>query len=219
MIRLHHCHEARSERVLWLLNELGLEHEVILHAFGPELREPAYLSKNPIGRVPALEVGDEVMFESLAMIEVLTERHPEKGLGRMPGDPERAEYLVWLHFSETMAVHEQVLTQQYIMLYEDWMRSPTVMKVEAKRLVKCYGALEDHLGDGRDYVLRSGFSAADVALGYSVKTGQRFARLDGFDRVRAWYDRIAARPAFRASQPPEGAALLYKRDFYEVPVG
>jgi len=212
MIRLHHCHQTRSMRVLWLLNELGVEFETVVHPFDKNLRAEEYLALNPAGRAPALEVDGESWWESGAILELLCERFPEKGLGRAPGDPERADFLIWVHFAETMSQHVAALTQQHVALYEDEMRSPVVMKLEAARLGKCLGALEARLA-GRERIL-SAFSAADVAVGQSVYMGQRFHRLDGFPAVSAWWARLQARPAFKASLPPEGAKLLYEREFY-----
>jgi glutathione S-transferase len=219
MIRLHHCHQARSARVLWMLEEIGCDYELVVHAFDASLRDPGYLAKNPVGRVPALEIDGETWFESLAILELLSERFPQAGLGRAAGSPERAEFLIWLHFSETMAVQVQALTLQHIRLFEDWMRSPVLMKLEARRLAVCFRALEAHLSDGREWVLRGGFSAADIALGYAVDIGRRFARIDGFPALTNWLGRATARPGFAATVPPEGAELIYARDFYEVPDG
>jgi glutathione S-transferase len=216
MIRLHHCHEARSMRVLWLLHELDAPFELTVHPFGKALRHPDYLRVHPAGRVPGLEIDGEVIFESGAMIELLCDRFPKPGLGRAPGDPERAQWLQWVHFAETISQHVANLTQQHIMLYEDHMRSPTVMKLEARRLAKCYGALELAL-DGRECLLGTGFSGADIAVGQAVYMARHFAPLDDVPQVSAWYDRLEARPAFQASLPPEGAETIYQGRVFEVP--
>ncbi len=214
MITLHHCHQTRSMRSLWLLNEIGIDFNLVVHSFDKALRSEDYLALNPAGRVPALEIGGEVVWETGAITELLCERYPEAGLGRAPDHPERANWLIWVHFAETVSQHTAALTQQHVALYEDWMRSPVVMQLEAKRLAKCYAAIEGRLA-GREYLLDGGFSAADVSVGQAVYMGQHFARLDPFPALAAWYDRITARPAFEASLPPAGADLLYTRDFYE----
>jgi glutathione S-transferase len=214
MIRLHHAPQTRSMRSLWLLHELGVEFEVVEHAFGKNLRSDAFLSLNPAGRVPALEIDGDVMFETGAITQYLCERFPEAGLGRAPGSAERRDWLVWVHFSETISQHTAALTQQHVALYEDHMRSPIVMKLEAARLGKCYAALEGRLA-GREYLLDGGFSAADVSCGQAVYMARHFKRLDGFEAVTRWYDLIAARDAFQASLPR--GDQLYVRDFFEVP--
>ena len=121
------------------------------------------------------------------MVEYLCERFPERGLGRAPEDMDRMAWLVWVHFAETISQHIAALTQQHIMLYEDEMRSPIIMKLEAARLRKCYEAIEARLStpvENRDYLLTSGFSACDIAVGQAVYMARRFARLEPFPRFR-----------------------------------
>ncbi len=197
MIRLHHCHETRSMRVLWLLHELGVEHELVVYPFDKTLRSPQYLTLNPVGRVPALEIDGEVMWESLACVQYLCERFPEPGLGREPGSLDRADWLTWVHFSETVSQHSAALTQQHIALYDDAMRSPIVMQLEAARLGKCFAAIDARLStpvENRDTLLTSGFTAADVCVGQAVYMARHFVRLDGFPSMAAWYA-AADRPA------------------------
>lgn len=217
MIRLHHCHQTRSMRTLWLLNELGFDFEVVIHPFNKALRAPDYLALHPVGRVPSLEIDEDVVWESGAITEVLCERFPEAGLGRPPADPERADWLIWVHFAETISQHTAALTQSHIMLYEDWMRSPTVMTLETKRLAKCFEAVEARLADGRDHLLKGGFSAADIGVGHAVYMGRHFVRTDAYPWLQAWYKRITERPGFIAALPPEGAERLYDREFYDLP--
>ncbi len=214
MIRLHHCHQTRSMRSLWLLHELGVEFDVVEHGFDKSLRSQDYLALNPAGRVPALEIDGRVLFETGAITEYLCERFPGVGLGRMPGDAERADWLIWVHFAETLSQHGAALTQQHVALYDDSMRSPVVMRLEAKRLEKCYAAVEARL-DGREHLLDGGFSAADISVGQAIYMTRHFARIEPFARLAGWYGRISGRPAFQASEPPAGAKLLYQRDFYE----
>lgn len=200
-------------RALWLLNELGVDFDVVVHPFDKSLRSPDYLALNPAGRVPALEIDGRVIWESGAITEVLCEKFPEAGLGRAPGEAERADWLIWVHFAETLSQHGAALTQQHIALYDDAMRSPIVMRLEAKRLEKCYAAVEARLA-GRDHLLDGGFSAADISVGQAVYMTRHFAPVEPFAEMAAWYARITARPAFRAALPPEGAELLYRREFY-----
>jgi glutathione S-transferase len=158
------------------------------------------------------------MTESGAMTEYLCERFPNAEMGRPPGDLDRMDWLVWVHFAETVSQHTAALTQQHIAIYEDSMRSPTVMKLEAKRLAKCLDAIEARLStpiENRDYLLTSGFSAADVGVGQAVYMGRHFVTLDRHPEVAAWYERISERAAFQAALPPEGAeGLLYTHAFY-----
>jgi glutathione S-transferase len=215
-VTLHHCPQTRSMRSLWLLHELGIDFEVVTHAFGKNLRDPKYLARSLAGRVPALEIDGKSIFETGAITEVLCERFSPDALGRPAGHDERADWLVWVHFSETVSQHTAALTQQHVALYDDSMRSPIVMKLEAARLVKCYGAIEarlTELGATAQYLLASEFSAADISVGQAVYMARHFARLDAFPLASAWYDRISARPAFQASLPKSGERL-FQQEFF-----
>jgi glutathione S-transferase len=219
MITLHHCHQTRSMRVLWLLAELGAEFDLRVHPFDRSLRAPEFLSRSPAGRVPALEIAGEVMFESGAILQVLCHRYPEAGLGREPDDLDWPDWLSWLHFAETISQHTAALTQQHIVLYEDRMRSPIVMRLEAARIGKCFDAIEARLStpvENRENLLTSGFSAADIAVGQAVYMARHFVRLDPWVELDRWYKRITARPGFLAALPGEGDELLYDREFYEA---
>lgn len=212
MIRLHHVAQARSFRVLWLLEELGLPHEVVHQSFfDKSLRDPAFLALSPAGRVPALEIDGRAMFESGAILQYLVETRGAFG----PAPGERPDWLEWLHFAETIAAHVANLTQQHIVLREDGMRSPTVMRLEAKRLEKTLEVVERGLKG--DYLLVSGFSAVDVAVAYGALIGRRFVHLDGLPRVAGWLDRLGARPAFARAMARDGAPQIYLRDFYHAP--
>jgi glutathione S-transferase len=93
------------------------------------------------------------------------------------------------------------------------MRSPIITQLEPRRLAKCYAALAQRLA-GREWLLDS-FSAVDVACGQALYMSQKFAQAEPFANVMGWLERIAERPAFQASLPKPGEALLYQRDFYE----
>lgn len=217
-ITLHHAHEARSVRVLWLLEEMGLRYELVLHNFfDKSLRSPDYLAINPAGRVPALEIDGQIMCESGAMIEYLCELFPEKGLGRPAWDPERMLWLDMLHYAESVGQHLANLTQAHIVLYKPEMRSPTQMNLEARRLAKVLGRLEMILSDGREYLMPSGFSGVDCAMGFGIDIAQKFLRFDDMPLLAAYAERLRARPAYSAAQPPEGAQRIYAKEFYETP--
>lgn len=207
MITLHHVPQSRSMRSLWLLHELGIPFEVKAYPFDKTLRSPEFLARSPAGRVPALEIDGTALFETGAITQVLCERYSPQGLGREAGAAERAAWLVWVHFAETISQHAAALTQQHVALREDHMRSPIVMKLEAARIAKCYAAIDARLEE-REHLLDGGFSAADVSVGQAVYMARHFATLEDFPRAAAWYARITARPAFTASLPPEGEKLF-----------
>lgn len=215
MITLHHCPQTRSMRTLWLLHELDVPFEVVLHRFDKSLRNPAYLNLSPAGRVPALEIDGARMFETGAITEYLCERFSPDLLGRSVGSPDRMDWLVWVHFSETLSQHTAALTQQHVALREDHMRSPIVMKLEAARVAKCYDAIEARLstaGEKRDYLLTAGFSATDISVGQAVYMSRFFVTLDKHPAVADWFARIAEREGFGQALPQGDG--IYDREFY-----
>ena len=209
---MHHVPQSRSMRTLWLLHELGVEFELVERPFDGSLRNPDYLALSPAGRVPSLELDGVSIIETGAIAEILCERFSPDDLGRRPGHPDRVDWLIWVHFAETISQHAAALTQQHVVIYEDAMRSPIVMKIEAKRLGKCYDAVERRLA-GRAYLVGDAFTAADIGVGQAIYMARHFARIDDYPRVSDWYARITDRPAFSASLP--GETRLYSQEFYE----
>lgn len=215
MIRLHHVPQARSFRTLWLLEEMGLRFEVVGHSFfDRSLRDPDYLALSPAGRVPALEIDGQVLFESGAITEYLTETRP--GLAPAPKSAERADWLEWLHFAETIGQHLAALTQQHIVLREDWMRSPAVMKLETRRLEKVLEVVEA-VTARHEYLLPSGFSAVDTNVGYGVIVAARFVPAGLLPAVNAYRARLQERPAFQRAAARDGVPQIHLREFYPVP--
>ncbi|MFZ1727435.1 MAG: glutathione S-transferase family protein [Albidovulum sp.] len=219
MIRLHHVAFSRSFRVLWLLNEMGIDCDLVHYSISDgSLRQPGFLELSPAGRVPALEIDGRVLFESGAITEYLCETRPEHGFGRAPGHPERIVWLEWLHYAETMAHLLANLNLQWVFLRDPATRSETVLKIEAKRLANTLKPLETTL-DKQDYVLASGFSGADTMLGYNLLATPYFVRMEAFPAIRAYLDRIAERPAYQAAKAADGEQRFYSQDFYEVQDG
>ncbi len=217
MITLHHVAQARSFRILWLLEEMGLEYRLRhWNFFDKSLRSDEFRALSPAARVPALEIDGQVLFESGAIIEYLLETRPHLGLLRPPGDAERAAWLQWLHFAETIGQHLANLTQHHIALREEWMRSPTVMRLEARRLEKVLEVVERSVA-GHDWLLPSGFTAVDVAVGYGVVIARRFVPPRLLPALDGYYRRIAARPAYRRALAQDGESMIYTRDFYPPP--
>lgn len=217
MIRLHHVPFSRSFRVLWMLEELGLDFEIKHYSIRDgSLRDPGFLAISPAGRVPALEIGEDVYFESGAILQMLCERHPDAGLAPQAGDPGRARFLEALGYAETMASLIEFLNMQHVFLRDPAQASPVVIKLTTGRLKSTLKGMEAMLAD-QDYLLGSGFSAADVMMGFNLSSVPYYVRLDGFDRLNAYIRRIEARPAFQRARAKDGENDFYTQDFYPVP--
>ena len=196
MITLYHSPGTRSMRTLWLLGELGLAYKVVALGFSMEaLRTPEYLAVSPLGRVPCLVDGELSLFESGAICQYLCETYDDGRLHRPPGHPERVAWLKWLHYAETIAVHGATLVQQKVFIAPAE-RSQVVQKLESRRLFKALEVLDRHL-NGREYLLDSGFSAVDTAIGYSVHLSRELIDAARLAVLDDYYQRLSARPAFQ----------------------
>ncbi|NKX44325.1 glutathione S-transferase family protein [Roseicyclus persicicus] len=217
MIRLHHVPWGRSFRVLWLLQEMGITpDEIVRYRIGDRaMRGAGLLGVSPAGRIPALEIDGITIFESAAILQYLCESRPEPGFGRPPGHPERVRYLELMGFAETQASLVEQLNLNHLFLRPPAKPSPTVVKLNTLRLADTLRALEGMV-EG-EYLLPSGFSAADAMLGFNLFAAPFYVRMDPFPRLRDYWGRISARPGFRAAAAIEGPQDFYARDFYEVP--
>lgn len=208
MIRLWHIPQSRSFRVLWALEEIGVAYELVMCSFFNKfLRVPEHLARSPAGRVPAVEIDGSSICESGAILLYLAERFAPS-LRSPEMHARRADFLQGLHYAETLGAHLANLTQHHIVLREEWMRSPTVMRLEAKRLEAALRAV------GPDWVAEE-FTVADIALGYSVWLSQRFVTLP--DPAARYLDRISSRPAFLRALERDGDAEIFGRDTYAPP--
>lgn len=188
-------------RVLWLLEELGLPYEVDSLEFVPgQFGGADYTKIHPLNKVPAIKDtnvnGGMVMFESVAIMQYIMDKYAPAKLSPTVDDPEYGPYLQWLHYGEsTLAPVLAVLMYQRHFFPEDKRSQDMVDWAEAE-LVKIFSMLETQLGD-HDYILKSGFSAADISVGYCLLLA-RLAKAHGqiTDRIEDYWDTITDRDAW-----------------------
>ena len=199
MITLYHCSNSRSMRTLWLLNELQLKFKLVTLPFSMEaLRTPEYLSISPLGRVPCIVDEDLQLYESGAICQYLCENYGETELYRAVSSDERTLWLQWLHFAETIAVHAAALVQQEVFIAPE-KRSDVIKKLESRRLVKALEIVDAQVTKTQ-YLLPSGFSAVDTAVGYSIHLASKFLDLTEVGETRLYYQRLKERPAFKLAE-------------------
>ncbi|TCL09862.1 glutathione S-transferase [Shimia isoporae] len=215
---LHSIAGSRSFRVNWLLHELGEKVEIVPYAImDGSLQHPEFKAKSPARRVPALELDGRVLYESGAIVQYLCETRTGHSLMPAIDSDERSGWLQWIHYAETIGAGVQNLNMQHLFLPKEWMKSPTVMGIETKRLAIALKAVETALQDGRSYLLASGFSAADVMMGFTLESASRYVRFDGYPQTSQYLARIKARAAYQAAEAAEGPQQFYTQDFYELP--
>ncbi|MDA9660046.1 glutathione S-transferase family protein [Pseudomonadota bacterium] len=197
MLKVHFVAGTRAGRVVWLLEELGLEYEVNIMPFTKEgLKSPEHRSRHALGRVPVLEDGDISIFESGAIIDYVLERHKNGGLKPSSDSSEFPLYLQWYHYCEGMVMPpmNQIVVQT-ILLPPD-RRDEKVLNQAKSLLTKSLAPVNENLSD-KDYLIGD-FSAADLMLGHSCFMANRLGCVsEEMQNIKDYVARINTRAAFQ----------------------
>jgi glutathione S-transferase len=209
MITLHHCHDARSFRALWALEEIGLAYELKLLPFPPRYRAREYLEINPFGTVPLLIDGATRMTESAAIVQYLADRYGEPPLRVLPDEPEYGAYLNGLHFGEATLTFPQTIVLRYGQLEPEARRLPQAVTDYAKWTIGRLRGLETWLG-GAEHVAGSRFTAADISVAYALMLTQAVGLWDQAPAsLQAYFERLSARPAFARAKAAQGGEAIF----------
>jgi glutathione S-transferase len=221
MIILHHLENSRSQRVLWLLEELGLPYQVQRHARDPKtmLAPPELLRVHPLGKSPVITDGDITVAESGAIIEYLLDAHGDGKLRPAAGTAQRRQFTYWLHFAEGSAMPFLLLK-----LVFDKVRAapiPFFLKPVAKgiadQVTKTFIApniqrqldyMEAELKQ-RPWFAGDDFTAADVQMSFPLEAAAARGGLDArYPAATAWLAKIHARPAYQRALAAGGPYTL-----------
>ena len=198
MIKLYHVSGTRSFRIRWLMEELGLDYELVTMPLDEKvLRTPDMLARNPFGKVPAIEDGDVTLFESGAIVEYLLETYAEGRLEPVKGSPEWLRYIQWMHGSETLANFVGVVLFTSMRIPEE-VRSDVISDAAKDRARFALAAAEKDLGD-RPYICGENFTAADIMLTWALIFAEMFKLLDAEEipNLVAWFAHMKERPAYQ----------------------
>ena len=193
-MKLYFAPNSRAVRTAWLMEEIGLSYELERFSLGDKaLRGPDYLAVNPNGRVPTLEDGDVRISESTAIAQYLVARYAPE-LAPAADDPVFPDYLQWLHYCEGMIMPPiNNLVVETLLLPPD-RRSEEHANRARKLLSRTLVAL-DRWMEGREYICGA-FTAADTITGHSsIMSGRLGADMEPFANLRAYNERLLARPA------------------------
>ena len=196
-MKIHHCPNTRSVRAVWLLEELELPYEVEHYKLGdPSMRSPDYLKVHPMGRVPALEDGDVIIFESGAIVEYLLARHSDGGLRPATDSANFPLYLQWLHYAEGMIMPPvNTIVVETILLPPERRNNDNVNRA-TKLLSRMLQAVDTHM-EGREYIAGK-FSGADIMTGHACTVSKRLgADVSDKPNVEAYIERCNSRPALQ----------------------
>lgn len=195
MMIVHHLNNSRSQRILWLLEELGLPYALKRYQRDPKtnLAPPELKAINALGKSPVLEDGSRVVIESGAIVDYLIRRH---GQGRLQPDPATAAYdtyVQWLHFAEGSAMLPLMLNL-YVGRLGD-AGAPLHPRIESE-LANYLGYLNDALAQS-PYLLGEELSGADIQMSFIGEIAKAQGKLPAYPNLAAWVQRFQARPAYR----------------------
>lgn len=199
MVTIYHLGRSRSERIVWLMEELGLPYELVKFDRGPDRFAPQDLQQvHPLGRAPVIRDGDVVLAESGAIVEYLITRHGGGRLAVPPSDPGYARYLYWFHYAEGSLMLQLLRESTLVKLVPGARELPGMQRVRATTL-QHLGFIEQTLARS-DYFAGPAFTAADVMMLFPFTTLLEFlpgtVDLEPYPQLLAYVERIQRRPAY-----------------------
>ena len=210
MITVHHLNNSRSQRVLWLLEELGLDYTVVRYQRDPRtlLAPPSLRAVHPLGKSPVLVDGGNTLAESGAVLEYLVERYDAaRAFAPSPGTAEHLRYRYWLHYAEGSAMPPMLLSLVFSRLKKapmPFFARPIARSIADKALqgfvapqVRLHlDYMEAELGKAR-WFAGEDFSAADIQMSFPVEAAAARAGLENHPKLADFLVRIHARPAYQ----------------------
>jgi glutathione S-transferase len=210
MVVVHHLNNSRSQRVLWLLEELGVPYEVKRYERDPKtmLAPPSLLAIHPLGKSPVIVDGDVTVAESGAIIEYLVQKYGDGRLIPPAGTPQRLRYTYWLHYAEGSAMTPLLLKLVFDRVSSNpapWPVSAIARRIAATvtnafiapNLQRHLDYIEAELG-AHAWFAGEQFTAADVQMSFPLEIAVSRAGLDaGRPNSMAFLDRIHARDAYK----------------------
>lgn len=195
MIEVHHLNNSRSQRILWLLEELGVDYEIVKYQRDPETNlAPESLRKiHPLGKSPVVRDDGQVLFESGAIIDHLVRRYGNGRLSPPEASHDHIRYQQWLHYAEGSAMLPLMLKLYTSRLGDA--ASPLFPRIESE-IRNHMGFLDSQLAD-RDFFLGDRFSAADIQLSFPAQATRILYGIEPFPNLAGFLDRIVARPAYQ----------------------
>lgn len=206
MIVVHHLNDSRSQRILWLLEELGVPYEIKSYQRDATTRlaPPELEAVHALGKSPVITDDGQTIHESGAIIDYVIRRH---GAGRLQpklGTDAYETYNQWLHYAEGSAMLPLMLNMYVGRLGEAGAPlHPRIQSEMANHL-----SFVDRSLAGRDWLLGSEFTAADIQMSFVGEVTRAFGQTDKYPNIKTWVERFQARPAYVRALEKGGAYNL-----------
>ena len=205
MIVVHHLDTSRSERIVWLMEELGLPYTLEVTDRTPQIVAPeAFKRIHPLGRAPVITDGDVVLAESGAIVEYIVARHGGGRLSVAPERPEFPDYLYWLHYAEGSLMLQFLREWTLERMLPNADAAPGMARV--RQTTKLHLDFIARRLAAAPYFAGPDFTAADVMMLFPFTTMQQFRALDlsPYPSIRDYVARIEARPAYQRAMDLAG---------------
>ena len=193
MIIVHHLNDSRSQRILWLMEELGLPCEIKQYTrLDTRLAPPELKAIHPLGKSPVITDKGKTIYESGAIIDYVIRRHASGRLQPDPATPEYDDYMMWMHYAEGSAMLPLMLNLYVSRLGEGG--APLHPRIESE--------IANHLGyvdrtlTGRTYLLGDDLSGADIQMSFVAEMAGVYGKRAPYPHLDAWVKRLHARPAY-----------------------
>ena len=195
MITVHHLNDSRSQRVLWLLEEMGVPYEIKHYQRNAQTRlaPPELIAVHPLGKSPVITDNGVTVFESGAIIDYLIRHHGNGSLQPATHTSEFEVYQQWMHYAEGSAMLPLLLKLYVSRLGEAG--APLTPRIE--------GEISNHLGfvnqslEGKEWLVGSAMTGADIQMSFVGEVAGARGNRERYPHIEAWVKRFQARPAYR----------------------
>ena len=203
MVTIHHLERSRSDRIIWLCEELGVDYDIVLHQRDPETMRasPTLWAVSPLGKSPVIEHHGKVIFESGAIIEYLLNAFSPNTLYPAPGTDGHIDYLQWLHAPEATMTLPILMPMLCGAMGIESELMPLFADSESKTI---YQYLNNELAQ-RNYIAGESFTAADIMLSYTLMMAQTLSAngpktvFSAYPAISEYLIRVKAREAYQTA--------------------
>jgi glutathione S-transferase len=196
MITVHHLNDSRSQRILWLLEELRLPYEIKHYKrLDTRLAPPELKAIHPVGKSPVITDGKKTVYESGAIIDYVIRRHAGGRLQPDPATPAYDDYQMWMHYAEGSAMLPLMLNLYVSRLGEGG--APLHPRIESE-IANHLGYLDAHL-KGREFLVGDSLTGADIQMSFIPEIAEVYGKRAAFPSLDAWIKRLHARPAYKTA--------------------
>ena len=203
MIVVHHLNDSRSQRILWLLEELALPYEIKRYQRDPQTRlaPPELKQVHPLGKSPVITDGKRTIIESGAIIDYIIRRYGKGRLQPAAETPEYDEYVQWLHYAEGSAMLPLMLNL-YVSRLGD-AGAPLAPRIESE-IANHLGYLDSALA-GKQFLVGDSLTGADIQMSFVGEVAGAFGKRAAYPNLDAWTKRLHERPAYKKALAKGGA--------------